>query len=359
LEVTPSFWSGKRVLVTGSTGFKGSWLSYWLIRMGAEVTGLALEPATSPNLYGEARLADLFETKIVDVRDAEALAGVASAAKFEIIFHLAAQSLVRASYDRPLETYAVNAMGTANVLDAVRGAGEVRAVLCVTTDKCYENREWVWPYREVDALGGHDPYSSSKACAEIVVAAYARSFFSAPSAPGIATGRAGNVIGGGDWSQDRLVPDLARAFHAGTHAVVRNPESVRPWQSVLDVLHGYVILAERLYAQPGVFGGAWNFGPDPSSEASVASIADRLRDAWGGDVAWAYAHAEGAPHEARLLKLDSSKARALLQWRNLIGVDDVVRSLARWYREFYGGAGARALMDDDLAEFENRAKVAA
>ncbi|MBV8489336.1 MAG: CDP-glucose 4,6-dehydratase [Candidatus Eremiobacteraeota bacterium] len=357
--MTRAFWKGKRVLVTGTTGFKGSWLSYWLARMGADVTGLALEPATEPNLYTEAQLADLFETKIVDVRDAQGLAGVVAAEKFEVVFHLAAQSLVRASYQRPLETYAVNAMGTANLLEAVRSAREVRAVLCVTTDKCYENREWVWPYRETDALGGHDPYSSSKACAEIVASAYARSFFCGPHAAGIATARAGNVIGGGDWSQDRLVPDLVRAFQAGTPAIVRNPHSVRPWQSVLDVLHGYLMLAERLFDSPDRFGGAWNFGPDPSSERSVASIADVLCEVWGGGVTWKHETQQGAPHEARMLKLDSSKATAHLNWRNLIGVDDVVASLARWYREFYGGAGARSLMDAELAEIENRAMVAA
>jgi CDP-glucose 4,6-dehydratase len=354
LGVTPDFWRGKAVLVTGSTGFKGSWLSYWLWKLGAKVYGLALPPDTKPSLYVSARLAEVVPTQYVDIRSYDDVARVVAERPFELVFHLAAQPLVRASYEQPLLTYAVNVMGTAHILEAVRNAKVARAVICVTTDKCYENREWVWPYRENDRLGGRDPYSSSKACAEIVASAYAQSYFSVGGTPCVTTARAGNVVGGGDWSEDRIVPDLMRAFDAGETAAVRNPDAVRPWQSVLDALHGYLLLAERAYLEPKEFAEAWNFGPEPGAERPVRAIADALKAAWDGAAGWQHRAPVDAPHEARTLRLDSSKARARLGWREMLPVDEALARIARWYQAYYRGTDARTLMDDDLDDFERR-----
>jgi len=353
------FWAGKRVLVTGNTGFKGSWLTYWLACLGARVSGLALAPESQPSLYHAAKLDADVETFVADVRDEHLVASVVKSTRPEIVFHLAAQPLVRASYEQPTYTYAVNAMGTANVLEALRSSESARAVVCVTTDKCYENREWAWPYRETDGLGGRDPYSSSKACAEIITAAYRRSFFVNEPNVGVATARGGNVIGGGDWSPDRIIPDLVRAFAAGKPAIVRSPNAVRPWQFVLDALHGYLILAEKLHAEPIRFSEAWNFGPDASGECCVSTIADQLKAAWGQGADWQQSTSSGAPHEAHLLALDSSKARRELGWRDLLPIDATVTRLARWYASYNNGIDAKKLMSDDIAHFERLMESAA
>jgi CDP-glucose 4,6-dehydratase len=356
--LTRAFWKGKRVLVTGSTGFKGSWLSYWLSRMGADVSGFSLAPNTEPSLFASARLSEPFETRIADIRDERSVIETIRSIRPEVIFHLAAQSLVRFSYEQPLQTYAINAMGTAHLLEGARLCDAVRVVVCVTTDKCYDNREWVWPYREVDALGGRDPYASSKACAELIAAAYRSSFFLQSNRPSIATARGGNVIGGGDWAPHRLVPDLVRAFENGTSAIVRNPESVRPWQFVLDALHGYMSLARRMWEDPGNYCEAWNFGPDSWSDRCVALVANALKDAWGRNARWHHQPPSDAPHEASLLKLDSSKARARLGWCDLVPFDDALQRVARWYVGYYGGSDARALMDADIDDFERRMESA-
>jgi CDP-glucose 4,6-dehydratase len=349
LGLNPNFWRGKRVFVTGSTGFKGAWLCYWLHSAGADVRGFALAPEGNPNLYKALALEELVANDIDDVRDREAVGKALLASRCDVVFHLAAQPLVRASYDDPLYTYSVNVMGTANVLEAARHNDALRAIVCVTTDKCYENREWVWPYRESDALGGRDPYSSSKACAEIVASAYSRSFFSGDSSPGLATARGGNVIGGGDWSVDRIVPDMVRAFRSGVPAEIRNPDAVRPWQFVLDALDGYLTLAERLYERPREYSQAWNFGP--TSEYRVGTIADRFRDAWGNGARWVAVSREDFRKEAALLKLDSSKARSRLGWTDRFATPEAIEELAGWYTGYYGGTGARELTQRAIDRF--------
>lgn len=322
-----SFWRGRRVFVTGHTGFKGSWLTLWLRELGAEVTGYALAPATSPNLYELAGVGEGVRSILADIRDAKQMRDAFAAAKPEVVFHLAAQSLVRPSYEQPRETYDVNVIGTVNVLDAVRASDSVRAAVIITTDKCYENREWLWGYRENDPLGGHDPYSSSKACAELVTAAYRSSFFKR-----IASARAGNVIGGGDWARDRLIPDLMTAYANGTKPLIRNPRATRPWQFVLEPLHGYLQLAERLCADDGdAFAESWNFGPEDRDVRPVGAVADRVSALWG-DGAGYELDACVQPHEAHALKLDSSKARAKLGWFTRLDLDTALEWTVRWYR---------------------------
>ena len=325
-----TFWRGRRVLVTGHTGFKGSWLTLWLRSLGAEVTGYALPPATNPNHYEIANVGDGIHSVFADIRDAQKMREAFDASKPEVVFHLAAQSLVRASYDMPRETYEVNVIGTANVLDAVRASDSVRAVVIVTSDKCYENREWSWGYRESDALGGHDPYSSSKAAAEIVTAAYRSSYFHGPNAARVASARAGNVIGGGDWARDRLIPDLVTAFARREKPLIRNPSAIRPWQFVLDPLHGYMRLAECLVADES-FADAWNFGPEDRDVRSVGAIVDRVAALWGNG-ATVERDTATHPHEAQFLKLDSSKARTRLGWSSRLNVDAALEWTVRWYR---------------------------
>lgn len=307
------FWCGKRVFLTGHTGFKGSWLVLWLAHMGAEVHGYALAPPTKPNLFTVANLKErLVRSTIADIRDAAALMQAMQAACPDIVLHLAAQPLVRYSYAAPVETYAVNVMGTINLLEAVRQTPSIKAVVNVTTDKCYENREWVWPYRENEAMGGFDPYSCSKACSELVTAAYRHSFLSAAGIH-VASARAGNVIGGGDWADDRLIPDFLRALDAGQPLIIRSPLATRPWQHVLEPLSGYLMLAESLFAKGQSFAEAWNFGPEDSDARSVQWIVEYLcgqvpNASWQCD-------ASLQPHEANMLKLDSSKAKVYLGWR--------------------------------------------
>lgn len=337
-----------RVLITGHTGFKGSWLTHWLTRLGAEVSGLALPPETSPNHHDLLPL--MLPDALHDIRDATRVDQVVSQHRPAIVFHLAAQPLVRRSYREPLETWATNVMGTAHVLEAARHCPDVRAVVCVTTDKCYENLNDRRAYRETDRLGGHDPYSASKAAAELVIASY-RAAFAHPQAPLIASARAGNVIGGGDWSADRLIPDAVRAVTAGHPLDIRFPHATRPWQHVLESLSGYLTLGQRLLDGDRTAADAWNFGPPPESTASVADVLTRLQQLWP-DLQWQVPHAEH-PHEAHTLALDSSRAHAALGWQPVWTLDESLARTAHWYRHYLDtGTGAT---DDDLARYVARA----
>lgn len=348
--IRPGFWRGRRVFLTGHTGFKGSWLALWLQQMGAEVSGYALEPQTSPSLFDLAGVGRAMVSTMGDVRELAALQGAMRAADPEVVFHLAAQSLVRRSYAEPVETYATNVMGTVNLLEAVRHCERVRAAVVVTSDKCYENREWVWPYRENEPLGGHDPYSSSKGCAELVTAAYRASFFAAGRPAAVASARAGNVIGGGDWAADRLIPDIVRAVEAGTPVRIRNPGAVRPWQHVLEPLAGYLTLAERLHERGGEFAEAWNFGPSAEDCRPVGWVVERLAQEWGGALRFESDAAEH-PHEAHFLTLDSSRARARLDWAPRWRLQDALRSIAAWHKAHRAGADMRAAVLGQIAEY--------
>ncbi|MBB5753948.1 CDP-glucose 4,6-dehydratase [Prosthecomicrobium pneumaticum] len=352
-------WRDRRVLVTGHTGFKGAWLILWLERLGARVTGFALPPATQPSLFDLVARGGTAESLTGDVRDLAAVEAAFGRAEPELVFHLAAQSLVRPSYADPLGTYATNVMGTAHVLDAARRRGGVRAVIVVTSDKCYENREQIRAYREGDAMGGHDPYSSSKGCAELVVAAYRASYF-ADGSTAVASARAGNVIGGGDWSAERLVPDAIRAFTAGRALELRRPEAVRPWQHVLDPLAGYLRLAELLLGPRGRdFAQAWNFGPAAGGEAPVSVVADALAAHWGEGAAWRSAGDPAGPHEAGLLALDSAKARARLGWKSAFGLDEAVARTVDWFKAYRAGADMRAFTLDQIAAHADAREAAA
>jgi CDP-glucose 4,6-dehydratase len=351
-----TFWAGRRVFLTGHTGFKGAWLAAWLLRLGAEVHGYALRPPTTPNLHDALGLDAAVDGEIGDVRDLERLQAAVRRARPEVVLHLAAQPLVRRSYADPVETYGTNVMGTVHLLEAVRGAEGVRAVVVVTTDKCYENREWAWPYRETDTLGGHDPYSNSKAASELVAAAFRASYF--PPAEldrhgvGVATARAGNVIGGGDWAEDRLVPDLIRGFQSGDGVVIRHPSAVRPWQHVLEPLSGYLALAQRLHAGDAGACEAWNFGPSEDDARPVAFLADRLAERWGGAARWAHEPGDH-PHEASVLRLDGSKARSRLGWRPRWDLATTLDRTAAWYRGFADDPSAAAeLTRADLEAYE-------
>lgn len=356
----PGFWAGKRIFLTGHTGFKGGWLALWLRKLGAEVHGFALDPLGSENLFRQARISEsLASDTRADLNDSQALAGALQKASPHIVFHLAAQALVRQSYRRPLETFAANVMGTAHLLDAARSVGGIKGILMITTDKCYANREWVYPYRETDPLGGHDPYAASKACAEIVTASYRSSYFGAPEAPAVATARAGNVIGGGDWAEDRLVPDCIRAFLAGRSVSLRYPQAVRPWQHVLEPLSGYLMLAEALCGEASPeFREAWNFGPEASGDATVGEIAHRVAAAWGsGEILVPAAHAardENAQerlHEAGLLRLDISKSRARLLWRPHWSIGRSLEETVAWYRAWHAGKDMQAFSLGQIETF--------
>lgn len=355
--MNPFFWQGKRVFLTGHTGFKGSWLSLWLQHMGAELTGFALAPATSPNLYALANIERGLDSHIGDVRDFPALVDSITAARPEIVIHMAAQAFVRASYDFPVETYATNVMGTVHLLEAVRRVGGVKAVVIVTTDKCYENREWNWGYRENEAMGGHDPYSSSKGCAELVSAAYRSSYFDpvaySEHRVALATARAGNVIGGGDWSLDRLIPDILRAFAEQKAVQIRNPNAIRPWQHVLEPLHGYLTLAELLYEQGSKYAEGWNFGPIESDAKPVKWIVAELAKAWGAPAEWQLASGEH-PHEAHYLKLDISKARSQLNWHPQLTLDQALKLVVEWEKAKDAGADPGALTLSQIIAYQAR-----
>jgi CDP-glucose 4,6-dehydratase len=351
--VEPAFWDGRRVFLTGHTGFKGAWLALWLQSLGARVTGYSDKVPTEPSLYELARVEEGLENVIGDVRDPDAVTVAVTACEPEVVIHMAAQPMVRRSFLEPRVTYETNVMGTVNVLEAVREVESVRAIVNVTSDKCYENREWDWGYRENEAMGGHDPYSSSKGAAEIVTAAYRRSFFSDPDGARLASARAGNVIGGGDWGEDRLVPDVMRAVLAGETVRVRNPNAIRPWQHVINPLSGYLVLAQALWEDPAAADG-WNFGPADEEAQPVGALVERLAELWPERVRWSVD--EGPhPHEAHYLKLDSSKARQRLGWRPLAPLDAALATTADWYREFESGADMRQLTLDQLARLTGTA----
>jgi len=348
------FYRGKRVLVTGHTGFKGAWLSLWLHALGARVTGYALAPPTDPSLYDLCSIDKLVTSVIADIRDSASLARALQSAAPEIIIHMAAQPLVRESYKNPVETYAINVMGTVNLLDAVRACQGVKAVVNVTTDKCYENREWLRGYRENEPLGGYDPYSSSKACSEIVTAAYRTSFFNPEKfdchGVALATARAGNVIGGGDWAVDRLVPDCVRALLKGEKINVRNPSAVRPWQHVLEPLSGYLLLAQRLVEQGPRFASAWNFGPRDDDARPVQWLVDKLCTLWGDVPAFAVDQGKH-PHEAHYLKLDWTKARTELGWQPKWNLEQAIKKTVEWTKAFQGHKDVRSVCLRQIKEY--------
>jgi CDP-glucose 4,6-dehydratase len=351
-QINPEFWRSKRVLLTGNTGFKGSWLSLWLQSMGAELRGIALEPPTHPSMFVAARVADGMDHQVADIRDYAKLRTLVAEFKPEIVMHLAAQPLVRLSYQQPIETYATNVMGTVHVLEAARQAGTVRAIINVTTDKCYENREWVWGYREDEPMGGHDPYSNSKGCAELVSSSYRKSFLSQEGIA-MATARAGNVIGGGDWASDRLIPDVLRALENDESVLVRNPHAVRPWQHVLEPLSGYLLLAERLYEEGQAYAEGWNFGPRDEDSQPVQWIVEQLCEAWGTSANWTV-HSGNHPHEANYLKLDISKARQRLQWSPRWTLRSALLRITDWHRTWMGGGDVREFSLAQIADFQRQ-----
>jgi len=349
-------WRGRRVFVTGHTGFKGGWLALWLAKLGAETCGYALDPVTEANIFTSAEVGSLLEDVRGDILDRSKLEVSMKSFAPEVVFHLAAQPLVRRSYTDPVGTYMTNVMGTAHVLEAVRNTPSVRAVVCITTDKCYENREWVWPYRETDPLGGYDPYSSSKACAEIVSSAYRSSFFPVERLHehhvALATARAGNVIGGGDWSEDRLVPDLIKGFRTGNPVRIRRPKSIRPWQHVLEPLHGYILLAERLLDGDARYASAYNFGPSDEDAWPVEQIADRMASTWGEHATW-IRDPEPGVHEAGVLRLDSSKARSELQWQPRLRIESALDWTTAWYKAWDQAGSMKEFSWKQIAEYEN------
>jgi len=350
-----AFWKNKKVLITGHTGFKGSWLSLWLQAKGTRVIGYALPPPTTPNFFEIGKIAESMTSIEGDVRNLDHLIAVIKKHQPEICIHMAAQSLVRYSYQHPLETYETNVMGTLNVLEAVRQTPTIRAALIITSDKCYQNREWIWGYRENEAMGGNDPYSSSKGCAELITTAYRKSFLSKKesSEPNIsvASARAGNVIGGGDWSADRLIPDVIKAVTANKAVVIRNPNAVRPWQHVLEPLNGYLVLIENLWKQGAQFEGAWNFGPNDDDCKPVGWILEALNKLWEGGIQWESNTVEN-PHEDILLKVDSSKARNFLGWSSKLSVGKALRWSAEWYQGYLCQQNMRRLSEEQIQRYE-------
>lgn len=347
----PTFWLGKRVFLTGHTGFKGSWLSVWLQSLGAEVCGFALKPSTDPSLFDAAGVASCLRSEIADIRDYDRLYSIVKSFQPEIVFHLAAQPLVRRSYNDPIETYSTNVIGTVNLLEAVRKVGSAKAVVNVTSDKCYENREWVWGYREDEPMGGFDPYSNSKGCSELITNSYRQSFYG-DLGIGLATARAGNVIGGGDWSQDRLVPDLLAAFERKNPIIMRKPQAIRPWQHVLEPLSGYLILAKSLFLDGDKFSGAWNFGPHDLDAKSVNSIVERLAAAWGEGANWQI-DTSPQPHEANYLKLDISKAKHHLNWSPRWDVNFAIEKIVDWHKAWLNNSNMRIKCLSQIDEFLN------
>ena len=350
------FWKGKKVFITGHTGFKGSWLSLWLHRHGANVTGYSLKPPTTPSLFKLGRIDRLVTSVTGDVRDRQTLLKAFSKAKPEVVLHLAAQPIVRDSYKAPFDTYEINVMGTVNILETIRlHGGNVRVFVNITTDKVYENREWAWGYRENEPFGGYDPYSNSKACSELVTAAYRSSYFN-PSdyrrhKTAVATARAGNVIGGGDWATDRIIPDCMRSILSNKPIVVRNPHAVRPWQHVLEPLHGYLLLAEKLWLDGPGYSEAWNFGPSDEGCRTVHCIVKTLCEQWGHQARFSTPKVKG-PHEANFLKLDCSKSRARLGWNPLWNIEETVKKIVEWYRALQARENISAICLKQICEFE-------
>ena len=350
-----SFWKDRRVFLTGHTGFKGSWLSLWLDALGAKVTGYALDPPTQPNLFEQAGVADAVRSVRADIRDFPRLRSAIAECRPDVVIHMAAQSVVRRGYEDPIENYSSNVMGTVHVLDAVRQLKQPCAVVNVTSDKCYENREWVWGYRENEPMGGRDPYSNSKGCAELVTTAYRESFFPPASLErhgvALASARAGNAIGGGDWTGDQLIPDLMRAFLAGRPCLIRNPSAFRPWQFVLEPLRGYLMLAERLTEDGPRFASGWNFGPVDADAKPVSWIADELARSWGNLASWSQ-DAAVHPREAHALKLDASKASIHLDWRPVLPLKQALGWVVEWYRAFHAGADLQQLTRKQIEQYE-------
>jgi len=350
-----SFWKSRRVLLTGHTGFKGSWLSLWLEALGANVTGYSLDPPTQPSLFEQAGIANGVRSICADVRDFPRLKAAIAECHPDVVIHMAAQSVVRRGYEDPIETYSSNIMGTVHLLEALRQLRKPCVVVNVTSDKCYVNREWVWGYREDEPMGGRDPYSNSKGCAELVTTAYRESFFPPQSherhGVAVASARAGNAIGGGDWTRDQLIPDLMRAFLAGQPCLIRNPSAIRPWQFALEPLRGYLMLAERLMDEPSRYASAWNFGPADADAKPVSWIADELARSWGDHASWNHDDALHPP-ESRSLRLDASKARACLGWHPVLPLDQALGWIVEWYRAFQEGADLRLLTRAQIERYE-------
>jgi CDP-glucose 4,6-dehydratase len=355
-----SFWQGKRVFLTGHTGFKGAWLSLWLSKLGAKVTGFALEPPTTPSLFRIASIDEKVISCTGDIRNFDFFSNQVSTAKPEIVIHMAAQALVRESYKNPVDTYATNIMGTVHLLEIIRTVPSVKAAVIVTSDKCYENRERSQAYRENEPMGGYDPYSSSKGCAELATNAYRRSFFN-PAVPEsspalIATVRAGNVIGGGDWAEDRIIPDCMKAILENRKIIIRNPDAIRPWQHVLEPLHGYLILAQKLYENGKSYAEPWNFGPDDQDAITVKDLVKKLCDMWKGKAEFTVSNDAG-PHEAHFLKLDSTKARSRLGWKPVWNINRALESITDWYEAFQDGQTMSDVCLKQIEEYETTAHL--
>lgn len=349
-----NFWNGKKVFVTGHTGFKGSWLSLWLLEMGATVKGYALSPSTKTNLFELSNISNNMKSEIGDIRNFPQLRQSIADFKPEIVFHMAAQALVRLSYEQPIETYSTNVMGTVNLLEAVKQVGGVKALVNITSDKCYENKEWVWGYRENEAMGGHDPYSNSKGCAELVASSYRQSFFNEKNYSdhgcALASVRAGNVIGGGDWALDRLIPDMLSAFSQGKSVEIRSPNAIRPWQHVLEPLSGYLLIAERLYQSGPKFAEAWNFGPNEEDAKSVKWIVNELADHWGESASW-FLTKQNHPHEANYLKLDCSKAKMRLDWQPVWNLSTTLTKIVNWHKAWLNNIDMKEFSINEINEY--------
>jgi CDP-glucose 4,6-dehydratase len=352
--MSPKFWRGKRVFLTGHTGFKGGWTAIWLKMWGAEVCGYALAPATDPSLFDLAKVGDGMRSIIADIRDFDRLKSAVADFKPDIAIHLAAQPLVRYSYDAPIETYATNVMGTVHLFEALRAAGSARVIVNVTSDKCYENREWIWGYRENEPMGGYDPYSSSKGCSELVTGTYQKSYFNKPNGTMLASCRAGNVVGGGDWASDRLIPDIIRAYQKNKAVEIRNPASVRPWQHVLEPVRGYLLLAERLWQEGQTFVGGWNFGPDQDAARPVRDVVDMIGACWGEPRNWKDCSDSNSPYEAKFLFLDIAKARIRLGWKPRWTLREALAATVAWYQAADRGEDARKLTERQIGDYLGR-----